>query len=85
MIPIIEGVQREGKVVPDLRKIYPRVSFKPKSEWDAGNKGLNQGMTKLLTTLKEQKASIKQQRIEQGVEAKFSKLRSKDLPKGSGL
>ncbi|HEY4271246.1 MAG TPA: hypothetical protein VGM65_04515 [Candidatus Udaeobacter sp.] len=85
LIPIIERVQREGKGVPDLTKIYPRVSFKPKSEWDAGNKGLNEGLTKLLTTLRNEKASIKQQRIERGMEAKFSKLPSKDLPKGSGL
>src|SRR6266446_10899643 len=81
LIPIIERVQREGRVVPDLTKIYPRVAFKKKSEWDAGNKGLNEGLTKLLMTLKDQKASIKQQRIERGMEAKFSKLPSKDLPK----
>ena len=85
LVPIIERVQREGKVVPDLTKIYPRVAFKPKSEWDAGNKGLNEGLTKLLMTLKNEKASIKQQRIERGMEAKFSKLPSKSLPKGSGL
>jgi hypothetical protein len=84
LIPIIERVQREGKVVPDVAKIYPRVTFKPKSEWDAGNAGLNEGMTKLLTSLKEQKASIKQQRIEHGIEAKFSKLPSKELRKASG-
>ena len=84
LIPIIERVQKEGKVVPDLTKIYPRVTFKPKPEWDAGNKGLNDGLTKLLMTLKAQKASIKQQRIEHGMEAKFSKLPSKELPKGSG-
>jgi hypothetical protein len=83
LIPIIERVRKEGKVVPDLTKIYPRVTFKPKSEWDAGNKGLNDGLTKLLMTLKEQKASIKQQRIEHGMEAKFSKLPSKELLKGS--
>src|SRR6184192_4382980 len=84
LIPIIERVQRGGKTVPDLTKIYPGVTFKPKSEWDAGNKGLNEGMTKLLMTLRDQKASIKQQRIERGMEAKFSKLPSKELPKGSG-
>ena len=84
LIPIIERVRKEGKVVPDLTKIYPRATFKPKSEWDAGNKGLNDGLTKLLMTLKAQKASIKQQRIEHGMEAKFSKLPSKELPKGSG-
>ena len=85
LVPIIERVQREGKAVPDLTKIYSRVTFKPKSEWDAGNKALNEGMTKLLITLKNQKGSIKQQRIEHGMEAKFSKLPSKDLPKGSAL
>jgi hypothetical protein len=85
LVPIIERVQTEGKVVPDLTKIYPRVTFKPKSEWDAGNKGLNEGMTKLLMSLKNEKAIIKRQRIERGMEAKFSKMPSKDLPKGSGL
>jgi hypothetical protein len=83
LIPIIEKVQREGKAVPDLTKIYPGVIFKPKSEWDPRNKGLNEGLTKLLVTLKNEKASIKQQRIERGMEAKFSKLSSKELPKGS--
>jgi hypothetical protein len=83
LVPIIERVQKEGKVVPDLTKIYPQVTFKPKSEWEAGNKGLNEGLTKLLITLKNEKASIKQQRIEHGMEAKFSKLPSKDLPKES--
>src|SRR3954447_23778681 len=81
LVPIIERVQKEEKTVPDLTKIYPRVTFKPKSEWDAGTKGLNEGLTKLLLTLKNEKASIKQQRIEHGMEAKFSKLPSKDLPK----
>jgi hypothetical protein len=85
LIPTIERVQKEGKTVPDLTKIYPRVAFKPKSEWDAGNKGLNEGMTKLLITLKNEKARIKQQRIERGMETKFSKQSSKDLPNGSGL
>ena len=85
LIPIVERVQKEGKTVPDLTKIYPRVAFKPNSEWDAGNKALNEGMNQLLTMLKKQKASIKQQRIERGMEAKFSKLQSKDLPMGSTL
>jgi len=37
----------------------------------------------MLGMMKDQKATIKQQRIETGVEAKFSKLTSKDLTKGS--
>ena len=79
LVPIIERVQKEGKTVPDLTKIYPRVTFKPKSEWDDANKALNEGMTKLLVTLKNEKASIKQQRTERGMEAKFGKLPNKDL------
>ena len=85
LVPIIEKVQKEGKTVPDLTKIYPRVTFKPKSEWEAANKGLNEGLTKLLITLKNEKASIKQQRKEHGMEVKFGKLPNKDLPKGSAL
>ena len=85
LAPIIERVQREGKIVPDLTKIYPRVAFKPTSQWKEANKGLNEGLTKLLVTLKNEKASIKQQRIERGMEAKFGKLPNTDLPKGTGL
>jgi len=85
LIPIIQRVQAEGKIVPDLTKIYPGVTFKPTSEWASGNKGLNDGLTKLLMTLKNEKAGIKEQRIEHGMEAKFGKLPSKELPKGSGL
>ena len=83
LVPIIEKVQMEGKTLPDMNKIYPGVTFKNRSEWEVDNKGLNEGLGKLLETLKEQKVSIKQQRIEHGMEAKFSKLPSKTLPKQS--
>src|SRR5437867_5244860 len=76
LLPIIERVQKEGRTIPDMNKIYPGVTFKTRSEWDPDNKGLNEGLGKLLETLKEQKANIKQQRIEHGMEAKFSKLQS---------
>ena len=81
LVPIIERVQKEGKKLPDMNKIYPGVSFKNRSQWDTDNKGLNEGLGKLVDTLKEQKASIKQQRIERGMEAKFSQLPNKELPK----
>src|SRR5213080_5225715 len=77
LVPIIERVQKEGKKLPHMNKIYPGVSFKNRSQWDTDNKGLNEGLGKLVETLKEQKASIKQQRIERGMEAKFSKLPNK--------
>src|SRR6266404_5969874 len=41
LVQIIERVPKEGKAVPDLNKIYSGVSFKKRSEWEAGNMGLN--------------------------------------------
>jgi len=76
----VARVQKENKTVPDVEKLYARVSFKPRSEWEAGNTGLNEGLTKFLTMLKQDKASLKQTRIGNGTEAKFSKLTSKELP-----
>src|SRR5207249_8749039 len=84
VVQIVERVQKENRALPDLNKIYPRVIFKKKSEWEAGNTGLNEGMTKFLATLKEQKADIKRQRAERGMDAKFSKLPNKPLPNASG-
>ncbi|MGA2796764.1 MAG: hypothetical protein ABSE63_04225 [Thermoguttaceae bacterium] len=79
LMEVIERVQKEGLNVPDLNKIYPGVLFKKTSEWKPENKNLNQGMTSFLATLKEQKGTLKQQRIEGGIEAKFSKLTNKEL------
>ena len=84
LVQIVERVQKENKTVPDVEKIYPKVTFKPRSEWDAGNSGLNEGLTKFLAMLKEQKTALKKQRTDNGTEAKFSKLTSKDLPAGTG-
>jgi hypothetical protein len=76
---IIDTVQKEGAALPDLSEIYPGVVFKNKSEWEAGNKEVNEGLSKLRATVMEQKESIKQQRIKSGTEARFSKLKSKDF------
>jgi hypothetical protein len=83
LIEIVARVQQENTTVPDLEKQYSAVAFKPRSEWEAANSGLNDGLTQFLTMLKEQKASLKKQRIENGTEAKFSKLTSKELPRES--
>jgi hypothetical protein len=82
LMRIVSRVQEENKSVPDLEKSYAGIAFKPKSEWEGGNKGLNEGLTKFLAMLKDQKASLKKQRTENGTEAKFSKLTSKELPGG---
>lgn len=79
---IVGRVQQENKTVPDLEKIYAGVVFKQRSEWEPGNNGLNEGLTKFLAMLKDQKATLEKQRIENGTEAKFSKLANKELPGG---
>ena len=77
---IVERVQKEGRRIPDLQAAYPGVTFKNKSEWQSANIDLNDGMNQLLSMLKEKKDDIKRQRTERGMEEKFSKLTSKDLP-----
>ena len=84
LIGIIDTVRKEGETVPDLNEIYPGVVFKDKTEWNAANKQVNQGLLKLRTMVNEQKESIKRQRVDSGTEAKFSKLRSKAFPQEQG-
>ncbi|HEU5236382.1 MAG TPA: hypothetical protein VFU37_04525 [Pyrinomonadaceae bacterium] len=80
LVTIVEKVQKEGRSVPDLQTAYPGVTFRNKSEWQSANTDLANGMNQLISTLKEKKDDIKRQRIERGMEDKFSKLTSKDLP-----
>src|SRR5437667_5251822 len=80
LVKIVERVQKEGHRIPDLEAAYPGVTFKNKSEWPSANADLADGMNQLISILKEKKDDIKRQRIERGVEEKFSKLTSKELP-----
>src|SRR5437762_3595690 len=79
LVKIVERVQKEGHRIPDLEAAYPGVTFKNKSEWPSANADLADGMNQLISILKEKKDDIKRQRIERGVEEKFSKLTSKEL------
>jgi hypothetical protein len=80
LVKIVERVQKEGRRIPDLQTEYPGVTFKSETEWQSANTDLANGMNELLSILKQKKADIKRQRIERGMEEKFSKLTSKDLP-----
>jgi hypothetical protein len=80
LVKIVERVQKEGRQIPDLQAAYPGVTFRSKSEWRSANTDLANGMNQLLSMLKEKKDDIKRQRVERGVEEKFSKLTSKELP-----
>jgi hypothetical protein len=79
LVEIVERVQREGRQIPDLAAIYPGVAFKKKSEWKSANAELADGMGKLISMLKEKKEEIRRQRVEQGIEEKFSILTNKEL------
>jgi hypothetical protein len=80
LVKIVERVQKEGRQIPDLQAAYPGVTFKNKSEWSSANTELADGMNQLVSMLKEKKDEIRRQRIERGLEEKFSKLTSKELP-----
>jgi len=78
LIGVVQRVQKEGRILPGLKTTYQGVKFKEDSEWKAANTGLNDGMTGLQTYLTGQRSSIKQQWIERGLEARFSKLTNKE-------
>ena len=79
LVKVVERVQKEGRRIPDLQTTYPGVTFKSKSEWESANTDLANGMSQLISMLKEKKDDIKRQRIQQGIEEKFSKLTNKEL------
>src|SRR6266487_1589325 len=79
LVKVVERVQQEGRKIPDLQTTYPNVTFRSKSEWESANTDLADGMSKLISTLKEKKDDIRRQHIQQGIEEKFSKLTNKEL------
>jgi len=78
---VLQRVLKEGQKLPDVNAIYRGVKFRDESEWKAEHKDLNDGLSKLLTQIKEQKEEIKRGRIERGAEAKFGKLTNRDFHK----
>ncbi|MGB9475031.1 MAG: hypothetical protein WCE87_08175 [Candidatus Udaeobacter sp.] len=80
LVKIVERVQKEGRRIPDFQAAYSGVTFIGKNEWPSANGNLADGMNQLTSTLKDKKDDIKRQRSERGMEEKFSKLTSKELP-----
>src|SRR5439155_1646059 len=75
-----EFVATIGRMKKDWNQLtYPEVTFKSKSDWASANTDLADGMSKLISMLKEKKDDIRRQRIQQGIEEKFSKLTTKEL------
>jgi hypothetical protein len=82
LIGIIRKVQSQNKIVPDLRHIYAGVAFVPASQWQRGNAQLNSGLGQLADQLANQKSQIAQQRAQNGTQARFGSLASKQFPGG---
>jgi hypothetical protein len=80
LIEVIRKVQSEGRQITDLNAIYPNVAFIEKSGWPSANTEVADGMDGLLTEIVQQKASMQQERVKNGTEARISKLTNKELP-----
>lgn len=78
---IITKVQTEQRQnTPDLKAIYKKITFKPKTEWDKENKNIADKMDELLASIKTQEDEIRQKRKESGISEKISNLTNKELP-----
>lgn len=82
LVKIVRKVQDANHGVPNLQTMYPGVAFEHKSQWQTQNADLNAGLGKLAASLTDQKSLIKQQRAQNGTEARFSHLTSKQFPGG---
>lgn len=80
LVNLVRKVQKEGAVLPELQAAYPGIQFRPAKEWAGANDQVNKGMTQLIDMLKKDREMIKQQRIESGIEAKFSDLTNREMP-----
>ena len=82
LVAILRKVQSANRTVRDLQRIYPGVAFKDKSSWQRTNEDLNSGLGTLAVQSTNRKAEIAQQRAQNGTQARFSHLTSKQFPGG---
>lgn len=82
LVAIIRKVQSANQTVPNLESIYPGVAFTNKLGRQRINADLNSGLGKLAVQLTNQEGGIKQQRAQNGTEARFSHVTNKQFPGG---
>ena len=82
LVSIVRRVQNRNQAVPNLQTVYPGVSLVPRSQWQAHNAQIAAGLGELATSLPAQKAEIQRRRAQNGTQARFSKLTSKEFPGG---
>jgi hypothetical protein len=79
---IMRRVQSENTTVADLPAIYPGVAFIDKTRWRQKNANLNSGLGTLASSVVAQKDQMRQQRLQNGTDARFSHLTSLQFPGG---
>jgi hypothetical protein len=82
LVAILRKVQSANRTVRDLQRIYPGIAFTDKSSWERTNEDLNSGLGALAVQSTNRKAEITQQRTQNGTQARFSHLTSKQFPGG---
>ena len=82
LLAIVRRVQNENRNVPNMRAIYPGAAFIAEKDWQPKNAELDNGLGKLATYLEGQKTAITQQRTQNGTQARFAGLTSKQFPGG---
>ncbi|HEY4433244.1 MAG TPA: hypothetical protein VGM99_02475, partial [Candidatus Cybelea sp.] len=79
---IVAAVESQNRTVPDMRSMYPGVTFIHKAQWPQKNAEVEAGLAKLADYLSTQKPAIAQERERNGTQAPFAKLSSKRFPGG---
>jgi hypothetical protein len=82
LLTIVRKVEDENRTVPNLQTTYPGVSFIHRAKWQQQNAGIEAGLAELANSLNAQRASIAQQRAQNGTAARFGHLTSKRFPGG---
>jgi|HubBroStandDraft_4_1064222.scaffolds.fasta_scaffold02164_12 hypothetical protein len=82
LVAILRKVQSANRTVRDLQRIYPGTAFADKSSWDRTDEVLNSGLGALALQSTNRKAEIAQRRKQNGTQARFSHLTSKQFPGG---
>jgi hypothetical protein len=82
LVAIIRKVQNANRTVANLQTIYPGIAFTNVAQWQRDNAELNAGLGKLMLSLMDQKDAIKRQREQNGTEARFKHLTTRQFPGG---
>jgi hypothetical protein len=64
-------VKEEGKSLPKMTDVYPRVNFIEEQKWAEKNQEISKGLAGLIDHIKANEDSIKEQRKTNGVEGKY--------------